>query len=160
MITNSSTAETIPSYLNFQLDRMGARANGKTDNVCVYIDDLVVTENGIGEIPFTFASGDAPAAQYKKTISFDDLETWRFSGTAGKEVNDQFDMGLGGIGLADLQGGLVGNAVTADHSTGTGKRPVSYTHLQTRKVLNCIGYIKAFNGRMSHNAGSQNSSSI
>ena len=120
MITESSTADTIPSYLNFQLDRMGARANGQSENVCVYIDDLVVTEHGVGDIAFTFASGDAPVEPYKKTIAFDDLTTWRIGGPK-REVNDEFDMALGGIGLASLQAGLVGADVTDDHTTGTGK---------------------------------------
>lgn len=128
MITESSTAETIPSYLNFQLDRMGGRASGKTENVCVYIDDLTVTENGVGDIQFSFVAGDAPAAKYKKTISFDDLASWRIGGSPRKEVNDEFDMGLGGIALADLPAGLAGSVVTEgdahatpDHTTGTGK---------------------------------------
>ena len=66
MIHEGSTAETIPSYLNFQLDKMGARTNGKTDNVCIYIDDLTVTEDKVGEIAFDFVSGDEPAPVYEK----------------------------------------------------------------------------------------------
>ena len=123
MINESSTADTIPSYLNFQLDRMGLRASGKYDNVCAYIDDLVVTENKAGDIPLTFTQGDDSEVveTYGKTISFDDLATWRTSGTARREVNADFDMGFGGGVQADLKGELVGADVTADHTTGTGK---------------------------------------
>ncbi len=66
MIHEGSTAETIPSYLNFQLDKMGARTNGKTDNVCIYIDDLTVTEDKVGEIAFDFVFGRRAGAGVKK----------------------------------------------------------------------------------------------
>lgn len=121
MIHEGSTAETIPSYLNFQLDKMGARSSGKTDNVCIYIDDLTVTEDKVGEIAFDFVSGDEPAPVYEKTIGFDDLDVWRTSGSGRTEVNSDFDMGFGGGVQADLKGELVGADVTADHTTGSGK---------------------------------------
>lgn len=122
MINENSTPETIPSYLNFQLDGMGLRASGKYDNVCVYIDDLTVTENKAGDIPLEFVpAGGETVETYQKTISFDDLATWRTSGSARTEVNDEFDMGFGGGVQANLKGELVGADVTADHTTGTGK---------------------------------------
>ncbi len=120
IIASGLDASKIPAYLNFQLSGMGERANGKNDNVVVYIDDFTVTEKRVGDIEFEICENGAASDLFKKQIIFDDRSAWYGPG-ADTEVNSRFDMILGGGVKANLKMQLVGSDVTADHTTGDGK---------------------------------------
>lgn len=122
-IPDNATADNISSWINFNLDGMGARADGGTEIVCAYIDDITVTGSVVGDVTFEIAPGyeSTAAPVYEKTIDFDNLTEWRVgSSVSADEVNGSYDMTVSD--LSDLSTiSLADSAVTADHTTGTGK---------------------------------------
>lgn len=120
-IPDNATPDNISSWINFNLDKMGARASGGTDIVCAYIDDITVTGNVVGDVAFDIAPAEEAAPSYEKTIAFDGLNSWRAVNDFYTEVNSKADLCFGGGNAATLKGELVGPEVTADHTTGGGK---------------------------------------